>query len=278
MCHHADIVWLERWIRHHRKFVRNQGDLVLILDGQSDELDEAVRGCSVIRLSLSADQRSDFDRFRMLFINRQINALLRVYKYVVHTDADEMIVLHPDRGDDLVAYLDARAHTGIALSPVGVELLFSDDDPPLDPDLPLLRQRQFGFLSEAYCKPCIIHREIGRGHMHMIRNDKWTIDKNLFLFHGKYADQEIFNSRLEDRHNTKEAHISKRHAAWDRNVARRWLNRATRRFMAAQEEPLTPEAVAPRIAEFERSRSETGKFSFEAVGRFRVPDEMRELL
>lgn len=278
MCHQADIEWLRRWIAHNEKFAKNRGDLMVIMDGYSAEMDAVAKGCSVIKLSLSAEQRSNFDRKRLIFIHKIINSFLNLYRYVVFTDVDEFILLHPDSGKDLVCYLDEKEHDGIALSPVGLELLFQQNDPPLNPDLPLLKQRQYGFLSEAYCKPCIVHRNIKRGHQHKIVGDKWTIDNNIFLFHGKFADENLFEERRIERHKTKEKYISKQHRTWDYDVAERELRRVVRRFLSSEEEVLSPRTVEPYLVDFKREREETGRVSFKTIGRFRIPEELTDLL
>ncbi len=271
-------MWLRLWIQHNSEFVADKSDLLIILDGSSEALDDVTKDCSVIHLNMTAEQRANFDGHRIRYIFEQVNTLLRHYRYVVFNDVDEYVVLHPTVGRSLLEYLDSTAHPGIALSPVGVELLYTGNEPPLDPAQPLLQQRPYGFLSEAYCKPCIIHRNIRGGHQHKLRKDKWTVDRNIFLFHGKYADEKLFKSRVEDRHRTKRIRIRRQHRMWDRDVALDLYQTAIDEFFAGQEMQLSPQSVDPFIRAFEADRAETGKVSFKRCGRFHVPEEMQSLL
>jgi hypothetical protein len=126
------------------------------------------------------------DPVRCRVISSLVTALLGSYDYVIRCDIDEMLAPDPRQAPDLAAYietLDRPYMTGR-----GMEVIEGHDEPPLNPNIPILiQQRKFCFRASSLNKTCItsVPIEWGPGfHGCTV----FPVLRDLYLFHIKHSD------------------------------------------------------------------------------------------
>lgn len=188
----GDHAMLARWIAHHARFVDSRLALHVLLHGPDPELAALAQGCSVVTLPFD-ETGTGFEPRRMRLLFGLVGGLTGYYRHVITLDADEFLTPDPDLGQPLHDYLDARSFQGVALSPVGFDLIHrpSAEPGPLDPARPLTAQRRHGRLHVGYCKPCIFRdAPLGGGNQHRLFGEPWQIDPRLMLIHARFADRD----------------------------------------------------------------------------------------
>lgn len=192
-------VFLPIWIKYYSRFIA-KSHLVIVVDGMDRPLPPEAEGCQVLRLPRRAPGPGwDIERWRM--ISDLTTTLLHRFDVVAFNDVDEILVLDPDLGSDLLASV-ARAHQIGVISPFAIEVLHRIDlEPdPLDPARPVLSQRRFGRINASYCKPCItatpLRWSLGG---HYANQPTLHLDRELFLFHLRYVDHGYLLQRQASR-------------------------------------------------------------------------------
>ncbi len=176
-------------------------------DGSTDDLP-----CPVIRLPERQHEEWAVTRLRM--VNAFATGLLQSFDAAVFVDADEFLVADPERYADLRELVadrpDAKAIGAMGLNivhRVGVE-------PPLDPDRPVLRQRRTAKFIPKMCKPAI---KRGTSHWasgsHGLRMP-YEIDRDLYLFHLKFADRDHLAATAAHRRELSETAGRGQEASW----------------------------------------------------------------
>jgi hypothetical protein len=140
-------VMLPRWVAHYGRECGPDHLYVIddnTTDGSTDDLP-----CSVIRIPSWGDKHFEVTRMRM--VSRIAAALLEAYDAVLFADADEFLVADPERHEGLVDLLARREGTEV----LGAQALNVVHDArregPLDPDQPVLGQRQWAKFIPLMC-------------------------------------------------------------------------------------------------------------------------------
>jgi hypothetical protein len=192
-------VFLPIWVAYYSRFVSRE-HLYILCDGLEQRLPVGCDGCQVLRLPEQAAE-SGWDEARWRMLSDFASALLARYDTVVLNDVDEIIVLDPQHGEDLLSELAATREIGV-ISPFALELVHRTDLEPerLDPDRRILGQRRYVRLNASYCKPCVTSRKL-RWSLggHYSDHPLLSLSRRLFLFHLKYVDRELLLARQAKR-------------------------------------------------------------------------------
>jgi glycosyltransferase involved in cell wall biosynthesis len=209
--------FLPIWIAHYGAVVGRE-NLYVVDDGSDDGSTSKLGAVKVLRGKkevLDEDQRAA----KLSAIQAE---LLTLYDVVIVTDADELIVVDPNLGMSLTEYIDKRVP--IVTATVGFNLHYNMfEDAPLQPDLPLLRQRHFVQADYSYCKPLVSRVPLRwRPGFHTC---EFYVDLNrdLVLFHLRAVDADIAYSRLRALNRVQRSTnaVDKGHSAhfeWDRET------------------------------------------------------------
>lgn len=194
-----DEFFLDIWLRYYRKHVP-AGDLYIITHGPQPYAHEMGNGCNVIEIDRNPrNRRLDQDRFAHL--SKFCSDLTASYNRVVWNDVDEIIVLDPKYGDNLVGYMDSIPREKEVITPFGLEIVHRADlESDYDYSRDMFAQRQFVRFNGWYTKPSVTGIPIiwgpdGHGSSH----DKIHLDDRLYTFHLKWFDQGFHINRHLDR-------------------------------------------------------------------------------
>lgn len=194
-----DAFFLRKWVEYYAARTARR-NLYVITHGPQDYAHEIAEGCNVIEVNRRAAYRSmDQDRFQL--VNHLCSGLNHMFDWVVYNDVDELIVLDPEKGDDLIGYIEGLHPGRPVVSLLGLELIHRVDmEPDFDSRRGILAQRQFVRLNAWYCKPCLTSIPLVWGpDGHGSQHDRYTLSEDLFLFHLKWFDQDFHIRRHEDR-------------------------------------------------------------------------------
>jgi len=86
---------------------------------------------------------------------RIMTELLKEYDYVVCTDADEILIPHPESYKNIHDYVEKHTPNELIYYSVGYEILSKKDDAPIDFTMPLLKQRTNWVKLKNFYKPVI---------------------------------------------------------------------------------------------------------------------------
>ena len=119
--------FLPLWVDYYSRFVART-QLFVVIDGFDQALPDCLNGCQVLRLP-RAEVRPGWDEARWNMLSSFANTLLGRFDIVVLNDVDELVVLDPAQGDDLVGALAEAQHIGV-ISPFAIELVHRTDLEP----------------------------------------------------------------------------------------------------------------------------------------------------
>lgn len=191
-------IFLPIWIGYYSRFVPKD-QLFILVDGMDRTLPPEAEGCQVIRLPRSAPGPG-WDVARWQMITAFTQTLLHRFQVVAFNDVDEILVLDPAQGGELIASLMRARDIGV-ISPFAIEVIHRTDlEAPFNPALPVLGQRRFGRLNASYCKPCITARPL-RWSLggHYADFPTLHLDRHVFLFHLRYLDHAYLLERQASR-------------------------------------------------------------------------------
>lgn len=206
-----EAVMLPRWVAHYSKQCGGPERLVVIDDNSTDGSTEALP-CPVIRLPDRTHEEWAQARLRM--VNALATSLLQSFDAVAFADADEFLVADPEKYADLRELVADRPDAQ-AIGAMGLNVVHRvGAEPPLDPTRPVLRQRRTAKFIPKMCKPAI---KRGTGHWasgsHGCRMP-YEIDRDLYLFHMKFADRDHLTATAADRRALTEQSGRGRDANW----------------------------------------------------------------
>ncbi|MEM1077909.1 MAG: glycosyltransferase family 2 protein [Pseudomonadota bacterium] len=196
-----DAFFLDLWVRYYSRFT-DRRNLYVITHGPQDYAHEIAAGCNIIEVNRRAPYRSmDQDRFQL--VNHLCSGLNYMFDWVVYNDVDELLVLDPTLGKDLIGYIEGIDRRTKVVSPLGVEVLHRVDlESDYDPNRPMLSQRKYMRVNAWYCKPCLTQIPLQWGpDGHGSEHETYTLSEDLYLFHLKWFDQQFHIDRHQDRLN-----------------------------------------------------------------------------
>lgn len=215
-----DIFFLKAWLRHYAdQFGR--ANCYIINHGRGEEVADLAAGCNVI--GLPGDPHKNFDMKRWRLLNGLVEGLRAYYKYVVVGDVDELVVLDPEEGDDLTAWIAAQRGKRV-LTPLGLEVIHRIDLEPEPINDRILGPRMHVRPAPHYSKPCLVSygTKIARGG-HFTQYEKLHTPDALYLLHLKFCDFETYCATMNQRNAvTEEIGASVREAS----IGRHWFAEA----------------------------------------------------
>ena len=173
------------WIRHYRRIAPNATLFVIDHgsdDGSTQNLPEVYK--------IPMPRHTADEAERALAVSSLQHGFLRYYDTVIYTDCDELLVPDPAKSARLDEYLERSGYE--YASPIGLNVIHMvENEPPLDPAQPLLRQRRFCQFASPLCKPLIARVPLKWEAGFHGCDRAFNIDTDLYLFHIKQIDKDL---------------------------------------------------------------------------------------
>jgi hypothetical protein len=193
--------FLDRWLAHYRRWLPDE-HIYVLNHGGDDAVARIAKGVNVISLPYDETKKSVNQR-RWQILSLFCSGLTQFYNWVICNDVDELVVLDPEAGDDLVGYLARHgdeAGSAPVLIPFAIEMVHVPElEPePLTRDAPILGRRRVYRLNSNYAKPCITSVPLefkAGGHGSNAR--RFAIDPHLYNFHLRFVDYSMCMARLD---------------------------------------------------------------------------------
>ena len=191
-----DAFFLDAWLRHYGE-VLGRENCYVINHGRGAGVAEQAQGCNVI--GIPGDPHKNFDVKRWQLLNNMTDGLRKYYRHVIVGDVDELVIVDPETGKDLRAYLEG-IRKGRMLTPLGLEVIHRIDieDQPIAG--PILGPRMHVRPAPHYSKPCITSHpaKISRGG-HFSQYDQLEAPEDLYLLHLKFCDFAAYTEAMDRR-------------------------------------------------------------------------------
>lgn len=188
---------MRRWVRHYAAQV-GADHLVVIDDSSSDGSTDDL-GCPVLRIPPL--RKRGFEPGRMGLLAGISAGLLEAYDAVMFCDVDEFVVADPRKHETLRHFLAARPDHPPALGVLGLNVVHDvPREDAMRDDEPILGQRRLAKFVPLMCKPSLKFEAAPWAHAsHGIRC-RYEIDRELFMFHMKFADRDHLAAVAANRH------------------------------------------------------------------------------
>jgi hypothetical protein len=191
-----DAFFLKAWLNHYGGTFGRQNCYV-INHGYGEEVAELAQGCNII--GIPGDPHKNFDVKRWGLLNNLVGGLRKYYRHVVVGDVDELVVVDPARGLNLLEFLEQSPDKRI-LTPLGLEVIHRIDIEPEAITGPILGPRRHVRPAPHYSKPCVVSAaaKIARGG-HFTQYPKLHAPDDLYLFHLKFCDFAQYTGAMDRR-------------------------------------------------------------------------------
>lgn len=203
-------VMLPRWIAHYGREC-GVANLFVIDDNTSDGSTTGLP-CSVIRIPSWGDKH--FENTRMRLVSNIAAGLLEAYDAVLFADADEFLVADPKRHDGLLDLVSKRSKLDV-LAAQGLNVVHNPvREGTLDPERPVLGQRQWAKFIPLMCKPAIKRVAapwVAASHGITV---PFEIEPDLYMFHLKFAEREHLRMTGDHRKALADAEGRAAETAW----------------------------------------------------------------
>ena len=193
--------FLRRWLCYYRQFLPDE-HIYVLNHGADPEVADIAKGVNVVNLPYDEMKKSVNQR-RWQILSLFTSGLTQFYNWVMCNDVDELVVLDPDHGDNLVEYLTRRRATKgtpPVLIPMALEMVHVPEleTQELTEDAPILGKRRIYRLNSNYAKPCITSVPLdfkAGGHGSTIHTVE--IDPHLYNIHLRFVDYAMCMARLD---------------------------------------------------------------------------------
>lgn len=191
-----DAFFLKAWLKHYGDTFGRQNCYV-INHGYGEEVAGLAQGCNII--GIPGDPHKNFDVKRWGLLNNLVGGLRKYYRHVVVGDVDELVVVDPARGLNLLEFLEQAPDKRI-LTPLGLEVIHRIDIEPEAITGPILGPRRHVRPAPHYSKPCVVSAaaKIARGG-HFTQYPKLHTPDDLYLFHLKFCDFAQYTGAMDRR-------------------------------------------------------------------------------
>lgn len=215
-----DAFFLKAWLRHYGELLGRENCYV-VNHGRGEEVAELAKGCNII--GIPGDPHPNFDMKRWRMLNNFVQGLRCYYNHVIVGDVDELVVVDPEDGRNLLEYLRDTPLKRI-LTPLGLEVIHRIDVEDQEITDHIIGPRRHVRLAPHYSKPCIVSHgaKIARGG-HFTQFEKLITPDALFLFHLKFCDFGNYVSVMNARNQvTQDVGVGVK----DASIGRHWFAEA----------------------------------------------------
>ena len=261
-----DVFFLRAWLRHYGE-VLGRENCYVVNHGRGEAVAREAAGCNIIGLPGDAHKSFDMKRWRLL--NGLVGGLKSYYRHVIVGDVDELVVVDPDKGRNLLEFLQRKPANRV-LTPLGLEVIHRIDKEPEAITGTILGPRRHVRIAPHYSKPCIISTgtKIARGG-HFTQFGEMLTPASLYLFHLKYCDFANYVETMDRRNAITSATGAEDYG--EASIGRHWFAEARGEDRAVFEafadlEMIEGFDMQPYREEMLRSfapRSETGFYEFD---------------
>ena len=180
-----DAFFLTAWLRHYGGLFGRENCYV-VNHGRGETVARLAEGANVI--GIPGDPHPNFDMKRWRMLNNFVQGLRCYYDHVIVGDVDELVVVDPAAGMDLLQFLKKTKGKQV-LTPVGLEVIHRIDIEPDAIGEQIIGPRRHVRIAPYYSKPCIVSlgTKIARGG-HYTQHDKLVAPDELYLLHLKFCD------------------------------------------------------------------------------------------
>jgi len=186
---------LPRWLDHYGRQVGVE-NLVVLDDNSTDGSTEGLP-CTVIHLPPLT--KKEFEPARMGLVSGIAAGLLEGYDAVLFTDADEFLVADPKKYAGLRELLADRPGVPV-LGAINLNLVHDvAREPALDDSRPVFEQRRLAKFMPLMCKPAVKRIPAPWAHASHGIFAPYAVDRDLYMFHLKFADRELLRAAAEHR-------------------------------------------------------------------------------
>ena len=195
-----DDFYLKKWVEYYgAEFGRE--NLYIYFDGKDQTVPAFCEGTNTSLEDKIPGKVVELEKQRLDFLSARAAELMeKGYDLAIGVDADEFLVVDPNKGVSLRGYLESQ-DIKTSISGLGVDvgqLLGYEGN--IQADVPFLSQRSYARLSTRYTKPSVIAQPLrwGRG-FHRVKGHNYHIAKDLYLFHFGYFDMGRIQARFSDK-------------------------------------------------------------------------------
>ncbi len=191
-----DAFFLKAWLRHYGDTLGRE-NCYIVNHGRGDAVRQLAEGCNII--GIPGDPHPNFDMKRWRMLNNFVQGLRSYYTHVVVGDVDELVVVDPQDGRNLLEFLKDQPKQQV-LTPLGLEVIHRIDIEPEPIADTILGPRRHVRLAPHYSKPCIVSRgsKLSRGG-HFAQYDRLITPDDLYVFHLKFCDFAEYVSVMDSR-------------------------------------------------------------------------------
>ena len=209
-----DDFFLNRWVRYYGEALGYE-HLYIYLDGLEQAIPTRAIPEQVKCWEHRTLSRAQGDKYRIGLLSSLAQQLFaKGYDLVIGCDADEFLIVDPQREMGLVEYL-SRQNLPSCASALGLDLgQCIGEEETLDSTRSILAQRHYAVLSSRYTKAVILARPLQWGSgFHRVKGHNYHILPDLYLVHTGYCDLKRLQLRTQDTQRTDaswEAHLKRR--------------------------------------------------------------------
>lgn len=191
-----DAFFLKAWLRHYGR-VFGRENCYIVNHGRADAVAALAQGCNII--GIPGDPHPNFDMKRWRMLNSFVQGLRCYYNHVVVGDVDELVVVDPNDGRNLLEYLGEQPKKRM-LTPLGLEVIHRIDLEQEAITDQIIGPRRHVRLAPHYSKPCIVSHgaKIARGG-HFTQYDTLHAPDELYLLHLKFCDFAEYSAVMNAR-------------------------------------------------------------------------------
>ncbi|WP_299559489.1 glycosyltransferase family 2 protein [uncultured Sulfitobacter sp.] len=272
-----DAFFLDAWLKHYGATLGRRNCYV-INHGYGDGVAEMAAGCNII--GIPGDPHQSFDVKRWGLLNGLLVGLRKYYKHVIVGDVDELVIVDPAYGKNLLQYLEDMPEKRV-LTPLGLEIIHRVDLEQEAIADHIVGPRRYVRPAPHYSKPCIVSAasKLSRGG-HFAQYPKLHTPPELYLFHLKFCDFHHYAAAMDRRNAvTEEVGAEVKEAS----IGRHWFAEARGEDRAVfdafadltLEEDFDLRVIRKRMQRSFRPRGETGFYEFnrpEYTTQYKLPE------
>jgi hypothetical protein len=204
---------IRRWVDYYAPQVGAEHVVVIddnSVDGSTDDLP-----CPVLRIPHL--RKRGFEPSRMGLLAGISAGLLEAYDAVMFCDADEFVVAEPRIHESLRHFVAARPHHD-AVGVLGLNVVHDvPTEAALRDDEPILGQRRLAKFLPLMCKPSLKWQPARWVHASHGIECPFEVDRELFMFHMKFADRDHLAAQAARRHHLNVTEGRAKKTSWARS-------------------------------------------------------------